>query len=104
MGPAGSINANVLDMAQYARFQLGDGTFDSQRIVSQKLFDDMHTRQIGVKGASEGNLLASISLTSNIGYGYVWFTEEYRGYKLVQHDGVIRGHTAEAMLIPTSKT
>src|SRR5258708_918766 len=104
MGPAGLERANVMDMAQYGVFQLGDGTFDGQRIVSQKLFDDMHTRQIGVKGASEGNLLASISLTSNIGYGYGWFTEDYRSYKLVQHDGVIRGFTAEVMLIPSEKT
>lgn len=103
MGPAGSINANVLDMAQYARFQLGDGTLDGQRLVSQKLLDAMHTRQIDVKGATEGNLLASISLTSNIGYGYGWFTEEYRGYKLVQHDGIIAGYTSEVMLIPSEK-
>lgn len=48
IAPAGAINASALDMAQYALFQLGDGTFNGQPVVSRKLLDLMHTQQIAI--------------------------------------------------------
>ncbi len=86
IGPAGSINANVLDMAQYALFQLGDGSFNGKQIVSKAQFDQMHTKQISVAGMPEGNQLVQLSLTKDIGYGFGWFTETYRGHNLF-HSG-----------------
>ena len=56
MGPAGSINASIFDMARFAMFQLGDGTSDGRRIVSRAMLDAMHKRQIGLRRASGGHL------------------------------------------------
>lgn len=103
MGPAGSINANVSDLAQYMLFQLGDGTSGTKQIVSKKLLDEMHTQQISLKGSTEGDLLGQLSLTSDIGYGFAWLTESYRGYRFVQHDGAIVGYTASVTLVPSEK-
>ncbi|MHB8629820.1 MAG: serine hydrolase domain-containing protein [Aggregatilineales bacterium] len=103
IGPAGSINANVVDMAQYAMFQLGDGSFNGKQIVSKAAFDQMHTQQISVAGMPEGNALIQLSLTQNIGYGLGWITESYRNHKLVHHDGQVAGYTAELTLAPDDK-
>jgi CubicO group peptidase (beta-lactamase class C family) len=42
-------------------------------------------------------------LTTDTGYAMGWLTENYRGYRLVQHDGAIDGFTASLTLIPDSK-
>ncbi len=34
IAPAGSINSNVLDVAQWVRLQLGEGTYKNQRLLS----------------------------------------------------------------------
>jgi CubicO group peptidase (beta-lactamase class C family) len=48
MAPAGGINASAKDMAQYLSFQLGDGTFNNQKLVSKASLDLMHTSQISI--------------------------------------------------------
>jgi CubicO group peptidase (beta-lactamase class C family) len=103
LAPAGAINASLNDMAQYTIFQLGDGTFNGQKIVSKQGLDTMHTQQISVKGGQEGDLLTKISLTQNIGYGFGWVTEDYRGYHIVQHDGSIDGYYAGVTMVPSDK-
>ncbi len=51
IAPAGAINASVRDMAQYALFQLGNGSVNGQQIVSEKNLTTMHTQQIAIGGA-----------------------------------------------------
>lgn len=48
MAPVGAINASAKDMAQYLSFQLGDGTFNNQKLVSKASLDLMHTTQISI--------------------------------------------------------
>src|SRR5690606_2375550 len=36
IGPAGSINSSVLDMAKWVRLQLGEGEFEGKRLVSKR--------------------------------------------------------------------
>ena len=100
MGPAGSINASIFDMARFAMFQLGDGTVDGRRIVSRRMMEAMHERQIGLAGLPEGTSLAQRSSTTRMGYGMGWFTEEYRGHRLVMHPGVIGGFRSNMTLDP----
>jgi CubicO group peptidase (beta-lactamase class C family) len=100
MGPAGSINASIFDMARYAMFQLGDGTSGGRRIVSHALLEAMHERQIGLAGLPEGTSLARRSATSRMGYGLGWFTEEYKGHRLVMHPGIIGGFRSHITLAP----
>jgi CubicO group peptidase (beta-lactamase class C family) len=100
MGPAGSINASIFDMARYAMFQLGDGTAGGRRVVSARMLGAMHERQIGLAGLPEGTSLAARSATSRMGYGLGWFTEEYRGHKLAMHPGIIGGFRASITIAP----
>ncbi len=96
-GPAGSINASVQEMAQYVRFQVGDGSFDGgQPVISNNLFNLMHTQQFAMPQSSD--------LFTNQGYGLGWTTGEYRGYKLVSHDGSTNTFFANAFLAPAAKS
>lgn len=117
IGPAGSINANVQDMAKYALFQLGDGTVagaPTQRIVSPALLETMHTPQIAIsQGASTPDGLPTrpptqtttptdAPLPTNLGYGLGWVTEDYHGVRMAVHSGVIDGFTAYLLLMPAT--
>jgi CubicO group peptidase (beta-lactamase class C family) len=100
-GPAGSINANVKEMAEYARFQLGDGTFDNgPRLVSANNLNLMHTSQISATVLSGGDS----PVLTNTGYGLGWVTSEYRGSKLVSHDGSTGVFFTNLFLNPATKS
>jgi len=85
VAPAGAVVSNVIDMANYAMLQLGDGTFNGERIVSQAMLDEMHT--------------ATSEVTE--GYGLGWVNTPYEGYDLVWHNGAIDGFTAALFLVPS---
>jgi hypothetical protein len=124
VGPAGSINASVVDMSKYAAFQLGDGTVssvgvtESTRLVSKEMLDTMHARQILIGGpaATSGQPDVQASgqqtqttspssgapLATNLGYGLGWLTEDYHGYKLVAHNGAIDGFYCYVTLVPSA--
>ena len=100
-GPAGSINANVKEMAEYVRFQLGDGTFDNgQRLVSTNSLNLMHTSQITATVLSGGDS----PVLTNTGYGLGWVTSEYRGSKLVSHDGSTGSFFTNLFLNPAARS
>src|SRR5262249_15834922 len=48
IGPAGSINSSINDMSQYLLFQLGDGTWQGKRLVSESNLRMMHSPQTTV--------------------------------------------------------
>ena len=47
IAPAGSINSNVIDMAQWVRLQLGEGSYKGQRLISSGGAKALHTAQAG---------------------------------------------------------
>lgn len=98
VGPAGSINSNVLDMAQWVRLQLGNGEYEGKRVVSERNLREMHLPHtiIGTDTASE-RLYPETHFRS---YGLGWFLEDYRGRKLVHHGGNIDGMSALVAMMP----
>jgi CubicO group peptidase (beta-lactamase class C family) len=103
IGPAGSITANVLDMAQYMRLQLGNGTFEGKQLVSEKMIGEMHRKHIALQPEGLEALMNASPLTTDMGYGLGWVVENYRGHKLVQHNGGIDGFTSMLTLVPSEK-
>jgi CubicO group peptidase (beta-lactamase class C family) len=99
-GPAGSINASVKEMAEYVRFQVGDGSFDGQKVVSTSALNLMHTQQIAAPALPQGET----PIATNLGYGLGWLTEEYRGYQLATHDGSDNVFFANVFLAPAAKS
>jgi CubicO group peptidase (beta-lactamase class C family) len=99
-GPAGSIMADVSDMARYIQFQLSSGTVNGKAVVSKDLLTLAHTAQIPLAGTSAGDSIAKFTLGDNDGYGFGWTTQTYRGHTIVDHNGSIKGFLAMAAFAP----
>ena len=102
IAPAGSIVSNAHDMAQYLRFQMGDGTFGGKRLVSAAALRQTHTPQM-LMGAGEGGEGAGDSLTRFSTYGMGWMVQDYRRNLLWQHGGNTDGMTTAMGMLPDSK-
>ena len=101
IAPAGSINSNVEDMAQWVRLQLGGGVYQNQRLLSAAALKEMQTPQtiIRLEGI-QGSLYPEAHFLT---YGLGWFLSDYRGKKVVEHRGAIDGMRAEVAMIPEEK-
>lgn len=101
IAPAGSINSNVRDMAQWVRLQLGDGTFDGKRLLSAVSIKEMQTPQTIIR--LDGPRARLYPEAHFLTYGLGWFLSDYRGRKLVEHGGAIDGMRAQVAMMPEEK-
>ena len=96
--PSGAIVSSVSDMAKFAMFQLGDGTWEGERLVSEAMLKELHTHQmIGTPYFWEFEEIQCAE------YGLGWFTDIYRGRKMINHGGNTNGFSAQMTLIPDEK-
>ncbi len=91
IGPAGSINSNVEDMAKYVIMHMQHG----KGIISLKNSNAMQSPQMSIAGPSAEN--KEIGSES---YGMGFFLTSYRGHYLVHHGGNIDGFTALVTFMP----
>ncbi len=89
IGPAGSVNSNVVDVAQWIRMLLARGEHDGNRLISNKSVRETWTPQIGI--------------ADGVSYGLGWMLREHDGRRVVEHGGNINGFTAEIGLMPEEK-
>lgn len=101
IAPAGSINSNVVDMAQWVRLQLGEGNYNNQRLISSGALKEMHTAQTVIRMEPPWTLFYSDAHFLNYGLG--WFLHDHRGRKVVEHGGNIDGMSALVAMIPEEK-
>jgi CubicO group peptidase (beta-lactamase class C family) len=96
IGPAGSINSNVEDMARYAIFQLGKGKVGDRdrQIVSEANLKLNHTAQVPMPGGLPSEEIGPRS------YAMGWVISSYRGHPLWWHNGGIDGFYALLALLP----
>ena len=94
-GPAGSIISCAEDMLRWAAFQLGDGTVNGKRLLSQQRMAEMHAPQT-IIGSSPSDYPGRITCC----YGLGWRSCMYRGKKLLYHSGAIDGFTTALYLVP----
>lgn len=101
IAPAGSINSNVFEMAQWIRLQLGQGVFEGKRLISTAAMKEMHTPQIVQRiGGSTERLFPEIHFSM---YGLGWGMNDYRGRKTLTHGGGIDGMAALVAMMPEEK-
>jgi CubicO group peptidase (beta-lactamase class C family) len=94
MGPAGSINASVKDMAAWAAMLLREGAGPcGVRVLPAEQIREMFTPQITMGAGAEPERVP-------VGYAMGWMIEVYRGVRLVQHGGNIDGFSALVSLVP----
>jgi len=88
IGPSGSINSNVLDMAQWLRLQLNRGEYEGRRLISEENLRETWTVQIDI--------------TENVGYGMGWMVWEWEGQPVIEHGGNVDGFSAQVAMLPES--
>ncbi|MGE0103690.1 MAG: serine hydrolase [Blastocatellales bacterium] len=101
IAPAGSINSNVLEMANWVRMQLADGSLGDQRLISSGSIKEMHKSQMVMAMEIPWTLLFPKAHFLNYGLG--WFLHDHHGRKVVSHGGNIDGMSALVAMIPEEK-
>lgn len=94
IAPAGSINSNVDEMAQYLLFHLSKGMHGQTRLLSENNENQMQSPQMVMPNSERWK---EIGLAS---YGMALGVSSYRGHKFVSHGGAIDGFTAQLSLMP----
>jgi CubicO group peptidase (beta-lactamase class C family) len=88
IGPSGSINSNVIDMAQWLRLQLNRGEYEGLRLISEENLVETWTTQIDI--------------ATNVGYGMGWMIREWEGQPVIEHGGNVDGFSAQVAMLPES--
>jgi CubicO group peptidase (beta-lactamase class C family) len=94
IGPAGSINSNVLDMANWVLLNLGKGKFKDKPIISEAALAEIHTPQSVMPSFIQYDEILHSS------YGMGWAIMPYRGHLLIEHGGGIDGFIAMVAFLP----
>ena len=88
--PDAYLISTAADLAAYARFQMGDGSFKGRRLISAETMALMHTPAAPSQGVSE-------HLDH---YAMGWRTGTIDGQPLIGHDGNTFGFHANVALLP----
>jgi CubicO group peptidase (beta-lactamase class C family) len=101
VGPAGSITSNVVDMAQWLRFQLNGGTYAGRTLISENLLDETHKPAVTVPLSEMGKRFAPG--TNLMAYAMGWLVSDFHGELLLKHNGNIDGMSSYAVMLPARK-
>lgn len=96
VGPAGSINSSVREMAAWVSLQLQHGRFGEQKLLSTSTAEDLHVVRMPDGAQPRGDDTDLV----DVGYALGWFVDVYRGHRRVHHGGNIDGFSALVALLP----
>jgi len=99
MGPAGSINSSVNDMANWLKVWINDGSFKGKEILPKDYITEAMSSQM-VMSADLPDKHSDIFLAN---YGLGWMIGSYRGHYVVEHGGNINGFSANVAFFPSDK-
>ena len=103
IAPAGAIASTARDMAQWLRFQLGDGVYAGKRLVSSAALRETHTPQMLMGAGGGGGGGGADSITRFSTYGMGWMVQDYRRQLLWQHGGATDGMSTAMGMLPEQK-
>jgi CubicO group peptidase (beta-lactamase class C family) len=98
IAPAGSINSNVGEVAQWIRMNLNEGTYRGQKVLSPEVVQAMQSPETIIRLEGAWAMMAPES--NFMAYGLGWFLNDYRGRKIVHHGGNIDGMHALVAMLP----
>jgi len=94
IGPAGSINSSVVEMANWVMLNLNKGKFKDKQVISEGALAQIQSPQMLMPTPIQYDELLYAS------YGMGWMVVPYRGHLLLQHGGGIDGFTALVAFLP----
>lgn len=89
-GPAGGINSTIVDMTQWLKLQLNNGTFKEAPLITKNNLQRLRKRYI----------LTEKFLDSDNYYGLGLCIRDYSPYSIVWHDGGTAGFSSMMAFIP----
>lgn len=92
MHAAGGMGSTANDLARWLRLNLGDGSIDGRRIISQTGLHAMHSPQTEVG--------KQFFIFNREHYGLGWYVGSYAGATMVHHFGSYVGSRAHVSLLP----
>lgn len=97
LNPAGGVYSTAEDLSAWMLVHLSDGRFENRQIIQPATLADMHRTHM-VTGATVRD--PEIVPT---GYGLGWFTDIYRGQRMVSHGGNLPGLSTLVALVPEQR-
>ncbi len=98
VGPAGSINSCSADLARWLRLNAEQGRVEGGEIVSEHALREIH---------EPVSVLPSEQLpwdeVNVVGYALGWMVEDFRGHRVISHDGGIDGFETTVSFIPKQR-
>jgi CubicO group peptidase (beta-lactamase class C family) len=98
MGPAGSINSNVLEMANWVNTWIHNGKFEGKEIIPASYASEAISSQMVIGPGLPSKEKPDIQFSS---YGFGWMLASYKGHYRVEHGGNIDGFSASTCFFPT---
>jgi CubicO group peptidase (beta-lactamase class C family) len=96
VGPAGSINSSVHDMAQWLRMLLGDGEYGGKQLIKPETLREIESPHTIIPLPPD-TMMPSRHF---VDYGYGIVVQDYRGVKVLWHTGGIDGMLSLVGFIP----
>lgn len=94
VGPAGSMNSSIDDIAAYLLMHVNKGTVAGKQVLGKNNAEQMQSPQMVLQG---NPLFPELGETS---YGMGLFIETYRGHKHVSHGGNLDGFSLQLSFLP----
>jgi CubicO group peptidase (beta-lactamase class C family) len=98
MGPAGSINSSVSEMANWVITWINGGKFNEKQIIPSTYVPEAITPQMAIDGGLPTKEVPDVFFSN---YGYGWSLASYRGHYRVEHGGNIDGFSASTCFFPS---
>lgn len=94
VGPAGSINSNLVDMIAWVQFQLNQGQQGGKQLISKEQLAVLHSPQMVCESPFHSKELPLST------YGLGWMIDSYRGHAMIHHGGAIDGFASQVAFLP----
>ena len=98
MGPAGSINSTVDDMAKWVAAWIMDGKAGGKEVIPIGYRSEAITSQMAMPGGLPDKEIPDVQFST---YGFGWMLCSYRGHYRVEHGGNIDGFSASTSFFPS---
>lgn len=98
MGPAGSINSSVNEMANWVITWINGGKYKGRQVLPPQYISEAMSSQMISSGGIPDKENPDIHFST---YGFGWSMASYRGHYRVQHGGNIDGFSAMTCFFPS---
>lgn len=98
MGPAGSINSSVTEMANWVITWINNGKFNGKQVIPAAYVPEAISSQMVMDGGLPTKEIPDVFFSS---YGYGWMLASYKGHYRVEHGGNIDGFSASTSFFPS---